>query len=676
MLMKICHLKIILNTDKGPYGVELRFTEGLNILRADNSMGKSTCINSIFIALGLEAMFTTNRRNLPLTPALTSELYYSDDKVASVLESNIYLEIENEKEKRIVIHRTVKGSRDTSLITVIKGPALSNPTCEYDSEDYFINRGGAAIREKGFHTYLASFMGWDLPKVANYDGGESLLYIQCIFPYFFVEQQRGWSRIEPLIPTHFRIKDIRKRVVEFLLNLDASRNELKRTKLIAEKQKIERKWSEISNEIESSSSSLGAVVKRLPKNPLTRWDTESPPALFFKEEKAECFLRRKKESLESLKNQTIPPVKEVADNLEKSLNHIQEALCKNESILKKLINSYEIDKNQIEGLYQRLDSIDIDLKRYQDLQVLQTLGSTDSMFLRKEICPTCLQKISDNLLDMNRDLSVMSLEENIFYLKQQKKNLKGLLRSSEASLKNKKREIQNIRKENQLFRDKIRSISETLISDNRLPSKDMIKDQIELEIDIKSIERAIERYQILVGDLEDLTNPWSKTLSSIQTLPSDNLSELDKKKLIDQGKLIKEQLRQYDFMSLIDIDSIEISIDTYSPVYQGFDLPTNLSASDHIRLIWSYLFSLLELSRKYEDLNHPGFIVLDEPRQQGAKEVSFSELLQRSYKSIQFGQQIILATSEEEENIDVFFKTDDRVNYINFNDRIIQPLKS
>ncbi|WP_431287911.1 hypothetical protein [Roseateles chitinivorans] len=41
------------------------------LIRAENSMGKSTCARSILVALGMEAMLTTSLQDLPLTPAMT-----------------------------------------------------------------------------------------------------------------------------------------------------------------------------------------------------------------------------------------------------------------------------------------------------------------------------------------------------------------------------------------------------------------------------------------------------------------------------------------------------------------------------------------------------------------------------------------------------------------------------
>src|SRR4051812_36469015 len=66
-------------------------------------------------------------------------------------------------------------------------------------------------------------MGWDLPQVPRFDGNEGPLYLEAVFPMFFVEQKRGWSATQGPFPTFLRIQDIARRVMEFLLDLEAGR---------------------------------------------------------------------------------------------------------------------------------------------------------------------------------------------------------------------------------------------------------------------------------------------------------------------------------------------------------------------------------------------------------------------------------------------------------------------
>ena len=204
--MRLRHLRIRIQTSNGLYGTDIPFPDGMVVIWADNSMGKSTCVKSVMVALGLEAILTTSMSDLPLTPVMKSFLEDETGKTHHVTESRIFLEIENADGERITIERLVRGDRDHNLVSVIQGPALTTPG-KFPIDDYFLARSGAASRERGFHHFLATFLKWKLPSVQTYDGRDCPLYLQCVFPFLLVEQSRGWSTLQPPVPGQFRIKD-------------------------------------------------------------------------------------------------------------------------------------------------------------------------------------------------------------------------------------------------------------------------------------------------------------------------------------------------------------------------------------------------------------------------------------------------------------------------------------
>ena len=66
-------LKINVMTNKGKFGNTIIFHKGLNIIRANNSSGKSTCLNSILYALGFEILLG-KKGTEALTPVLKEQL--------------------------------------------------------------------------------------------------------------------------------------------------------------------------------------------------------------------------------------------------------------------------------------------------------------------------------------------------------------------------------------------------------------------------------------------------------------------------------------------------------------------------------------------------------------------------------------------------------------------------
>ena len=212
MTVRLRHLRLRAETSTGPFGADIPLDVGLNVLRADNTTGKSTCLQGLLYALGLERMLSP-RREIPLAYVMTSHL---DDPGTGqrhpVLESAVWVELENSAGDVITVRRGVVTSTDRKLVSVFNGPLLTQPANHYRQRDYFVLDPGAAHREAGFHRMLAEFIGWRLPTVRRYDGSETTLYIETIFPLLYVEQKAGWSSLPAAFPTYFQIRDVGLRI--------------------------------------------------------------------------------------------------------------------------------------------------------------------------------------------------------------------------------------------------------------------------------------------------------------------------------------------------------------------------------------------------------------------------------------------------------------------------------
>jgi len=217
-------------TSSGPYGADITFGRGLTVIWADNTKGKSTCIQGMLYALGMERMLSP-RREVPLPHAMVSYLETDTKERIEVLESDVSLEIQNDRGQIITVHRSIKSMADSRLVKVDFGPTLTDETVEARRRNFFVIDPGAAQREDGFHYFLEDFLGWKLPMVRRYDAPDAKLYIETIFPLFWVEQKSGWSSIPAAIPTYLRIREVHKRAVEFIMDLDIHKLELQRQKL-------------------------------------------------------------------------------------------------------------------------------------------------------------------------------------------------------------------------------------------------------------------------------------------------------------------------------------------------------------------------------------------------------------------------------------------------------------
>jgi hypothetical protein len=155
-------------------------------------------------------------------------------------------------------------------------------------------------------------------------------------------------------------------------------------------------------------------------------------------------------------------------------------------------------------------------------------------------------------------------------------------------------------------------------------------------------EIALERQKQV---LHDLALKHTEQTELLDGLAKSDLSESDNNKLdLVEGHL-RRQLRRYRFDSLRP-EAVEINRETYRPSHEGYELGFDLSASDMIRVIWSYLFSVLRVGEE-QGGNHLGLLILDEPKQQETAKESYRQLLHEAAEQGQRGSQIIIATSEE-----------------------------
>src|SRR5688572_26062878 len=109
-MLRVRNLLLVAETDAGTFGRDVEFHNGLNLVRADNTHGKSTVMQSIVYALGLEAMIDS-RHDVPLPPAMTDTLRDERGREHNVAESYVMLEIENGQGARLSCQRWVAHDR-------------------------------------------------------------------------------------------------------------------------------------------------------------------------------------------------------------------------------------------------------------------------------------------------------------------------------------------------------------------------------------------------------------------------------------------------------------------------------------------------------------------------------------------------------------------------------------
>lgn len=634
-----------MKTAEGDYGVNIPFVDGLVVLRADNSSGKSTVVQSIIYALGLEGMLSASH-DVPLPHVMTDTIETEDRRELAVLESDVSLEIENAIGTRATVFRIVKGKRNRNLISV--SDAIGNPPA-----DYYVRQPGAATRTAGFHHWFATFIGWKLPEVARFDGSEGPLYVECMFPLMIVEQKRAWAGIQARMPLHYKIRDIAKRAIEFLLNLDVYDLALKRQRLKEEAATLKSEWRLAVGKADGLARSVDGVLRGYSPEPQPVWPPQIAGSIIVSRNDKWLLLSEAKKqdraALTSLETKEIPRVRQISEETTQNLQDAQTELAEGDFLASRLLEEVQIEKAQLDGVERRIGVLDEDLRRNRDVRRLQAMGSVERLDLADGVCPTCHQAVADSLLPTDTHQQPMTVDDNIAFIESQLETFRAVSLASSKSLAAKERRLASARRNMEELRSRIRSLKETLVAEGSEPSVAAIEERLRLRDRIRQAVRVEDEMGTVSEQLAELSERWRAYLKEAASLPKGDLSASDEGKLANLQALFIAQARQFGVTSLRP-ESLSISRENYKPIHGGFELEFDLSASDMIRTIWAYLQSLLELSRS-ERTNHLGLLILDEPRQQETARTSLGQFLRRASDAGKFKEQIIIATSEEESTL-------------------------
>ena len=378
-MLRIDRLRMEVDTPSGLYGTDVSFDSGLNVIRADNSMGKSTVLQAILFGLGLEPMLGP-RHEIPLPHAMTQALTAEDGTMLSVLESRILLEVSNGEGRTLTLRRWAKSeSLDHRLIQAQDGRALTEPQAAGPVRDYYVRLSGAATSGSGFIPLLVDFLGWKLPHIIGTDGDETLLYPEIVFPLMFVEQKRGWGGIHVYVPPYSGLPEARRRALEFVLDLDVYERMRRRLRLRHEQQQIRERWHSEREALDAVLEAAGLVADGIPAEPPASWPPPSEPRVLSfatadEWESLDDLRGRLRARLVELEAGPAPTAEQAADGVEADLERSQSELSEILERAREVGRQVEFERRQRDSLTRRVRSLEEDERRYQDARTIRRLG--------------------------------------------------------------------------------------------------------------------------------------------------------------------------------------------------------------------------------------------------------------------------------------------------------------
>jgi hypothetical protein len=661
--LKIRQIEICVDTSGGRFFTSIPFDDGLNIIRADNSSGKSTCINAIAYALGLEDILGPIRKR-PFPKSLYDVIYDNKIKESSyyVQHSFVSIVIENQFGIEAVLCRDIFG--DTKKVSVTMSGITS---------DYFLGTSGhvgSSVSENGIHNWLAKFIGWELPNVVSFDGKEVRLYLECIFPLFFIEQKRGWSEIQANIPANYGIKNVKKSALEFCLGVDCFDFEKNISKLKFDIALYESDFDKLilfaENVAKFNDVKIRVIGDFNSKNtaPYVEFNYLENE-IYVSIEMQELSLNKLIDDLSFDTKQKIPR-NEILDSKLASLRLLRRKA-------EKLFKSSELMNISINDITKKIHSLNSDYDKYLQLKHLKNVGGDISSKLGTEKCPICDNDLYDTLGKLVGKSAPMSLDDNIVFLKNQLDFFKSIKSSNAQKLKEIEADYSLVKSKieyEQEIVDVVRSEFEDI--DGQI--KMIIREKILAESSLKDVQKLKATQAEINNRLSSLHSLWLSSSESLRKLKSEG-SDSNKGKVVGRFvSIMRKNLETFRF-NYADIQSISISLQTLRPEQEGYDIVAETSASDYIRIIWAYTLTLMEIASNDENIKHGGFVVFDEPRQHETSKISFANLIDKASDSLRYGGQVIFATSLDKNELTAACNNKD-IHLVCFDDYILKLQKA
>lgn len=660
-------IRISIETDEGPFGFLTYFNRNLNIIRGRNSAGKSTIVQSILYALGMEQILGA-QNDKALTYVLKDYVEHEEHKCI-ITRSWVTIELES-LGKTITVTRKIKDENfDARLVEIQECAGLTQGETAPILYRY-LHDGGSAMFEEGYYTYLENFLGLNLPTVTDKSGNQKKLYLQYIFAALAIEQKRGWTDYIANLP-YFGIRDARIKVVDYLIGTNVFELDAERAKLDHESQELHSHWIDIAKSVYSDALQNSVRVLNLPRAPVpdfkastveyTKTTISGSTSLSeYKNSQFQTLTKLQKD--ESKWKDTTP--QETLQAIESETENLQRLTVAYEACIGEITLHRASRNANCHHLKQAQD----ELIKNEATDKLIKFGASLDLYIAKDVCPSCYQRVGHSLTDLPEATPHMDIKTNIAYLKSQI----GMLERDNIVISQSLSEIavtnEDLSKRISTSKLRLRALRSDLTTTSSV-SKANLRQQMQVELNLEEVDKFVQRNDDQIRLLEEISFKVSLNQKARAGLPTETYSETDKKKYDLFSKLFRSNIGEFDYHSA-PVKDIKFNIDSLLPELEKIELreiqernfseikrastrstsrdSSNIafesSASDFVRLIWSYILTLYETSsHKTVNGNHPGFLLLDEPGQHSMATKSQQALFKRL--SAMKGLQSIVAAS-------------------------------
>ena len=472
MAMRIVDVTLSVRTATNDASFFTRFSPKLNVIDAPNSWGKSTLVQSLLFGLGLEGAISTSHLS-PLGEAMSSVIDLDGQREA-VVESSVTMTLANDERQYLRTRRFARSLQYEINLVQTWAADTEAGLAEASRMDYFVRQPGGAAREAGFHRQLEAFLGWELPEVPGFNGEEIKLYLEIIFPLFYVEQKYGWAGLAPRVPTHFRVRSAYRRAAEWVLGLAS----LERLKQI-ERVRIALSQAQEGWRIGSDSLAADLAARGWRLGTQLLEGQEATIQLRVGEEwiplDAQFEVWRNELNLlnaipVSQAGQRTTAARAELAIAEQSLA-LQSARLRSENEVFSTVNS------ELESLTTHRDGLEAEKVQLRDVRTLEKLGSDlDSVSLSHATCPVCSQSLDQQQVATG---IVMDVDSNLSLIDSEREAVTHLVQDALARVEASRSLTESLRAEIASLRDRVRALKDELSGPSNAASVAQVAERLD-----------------------------------------------------------------------------------------------------------------------------------------------------------------------------------------------------
>lgn len=612
------------------FGRNLDFSSGLNLVVGDNTSGKTTLVECLLYALGMEELIEGKSGTRSLDKAVREQFLCGNtnrhERAWQVKQSYVRLQLSNSKHESITIMRYIQSfdSKRPNVLYVWRTTMIDIKR-DLDKKEYYVHNQGDHNEDynEGFYAFLADFAGLPIIKVPARNKDYTLLYMQTLFSAAYIEQKRGWSDFFANIRS-FNIMNPKQRLVEYIMDYRPNENLINKIKLSERKKSLEKSWENkvvaLNNYLAYSGlymEELGADLGKM-KTALTDL------RIVYRLKNAELDLylnelQKRIDLLEEKQNTELTNCKD--EQYLEALKIYEGHKDEYDKFCIKLVN----ENDKLSTITKQVQYIDAEINRYRSLRRVNNVITT----LDVKICPICHQKMP---LEHNHDINVLTsdeIDESINVLVMQKSFLSPIIKNLEEMVSNMKLNKQYL--DRQLRKEKAEIEMLASLHDialNPLSTSEQFE-LVENKSQLASFAAIKDYVKKQIQDLESVKRSYCEVYNEIKEKKN---KEHEEQPIAKQLSAFKDLLRKFGYTSNSIANSVYFKEDKttyqYLPVITHNDggeeeIRSDSSASDFIRSIWAYYLTLLKFGN-----HHPGFLVMDEPCQHSMKEESLLHLFE------------------------------------------------